>query len=285
MVPHAWRRLALVLLVGLLSAGDGQGSPAKVLRLATTTSTEDSGLLDAILPSFEQRCGCRVDVIAVGTGQAIALGRRGDADALLVHARALEEQFVAEGHGGPRQPVMYNDFVIVGPTDDPAQIAGVSSAAEAFRRIAARSAAFASRGDKSGTHVAEQTIWQAAGVSREGRWYRSVGQGMGETLTLANEVPAYTLTDRGTWLSMRDRLGGLRLLVGGASPAENQDRSLRNEYSVIVVSARKHPGVAEGLAQQFARWLRSPATQEAIARFGVQRYGQALFHPDAGRQR
>lgn len=285
MVRQAWRRLAIVLLGLLLSAGGGDAKAGRVLRLATTTSTEDTGLLHAILPSFEQRCGCRVDVVAVGTGQAIALGRRGDADVLLVHARAIEEQFVAEGHGGPRQPVMYNDFVIVGPAGDPAHAARARTAAEAFRRIAARSAAFASRGDKSGTHVAEQAIWQAAGVCHEGSWYRSLGQGMGETLTLANEVPAYTLTDRGTWLSMRGRLDGLRLLVGGKNPAENEDPSLRNEYSVIVVSARRHPGVAEGLAQQFAGWLRSPGTQQAIGRFGVERYGQALFHPDAGRQR
>ena len=281
MRSRARRCLALVALAWLVTAA----APAPpILRLATTTSTDDTGLLGAILPDFERRCGCRVDVVAVGTGQAIALGRRGDADVLLVHARALEEQFVAEGHGGPRLPVMYNDFVIVGPAADPAGTALTRLAADAFCAIAARGATFASRGDKSGTHVAEQDIWKAGGIVPAGRWYQSLGQGMGETLTMADELAAYTLTDRGTWLSMRGRLPNLRLLVGGETPAENPDTSLRNQYSVIAVSARKHPGVAEALARRFADWLRSPETQRAIGTFGVARYGQPLFHPNAGRQ-
>lgn len=284
MLSTARRRLALVVLACLLFAIDGDTFQAAVLRLATTTSTADTGLLEAILPGFERECGCRVDVVAVGTGQALALGRRGDADVLLVHSRALEEVFVAEGHGGPRLPVMYNDFVVVGPAGDPAGVAGARLAIDAFRRIASRGALFASRGDKSGTHVAEQGTWKAAGLSPAGAWYRSLGQGMGETLTLANELPAYTLSDRGTWLSMRGRLANLRLLVGGGSPADNPDASLRNEYSVVPVSAATHPGVAEGLARRFADWLRQPGTQKAIGSFGVARYGQALFHPDAGRQ-
>lgn len=288
----ARRHLALVVLACVLTAGNGDAGrgeaflfhSSEVLRLATTTSTADSGLLDAILPDFERRCGCRVDVVAVGTGQAVAIGRRGDADVLLVHARPLEERFVAEGHGGPRLPVMSNDFVLVGPVDDPARVAGVQRAAEAFGRIAARAAAFASRGDGSGTHLAEQEIWRSAAVSPRGPWFRSLGQGMGETLTLANELPAYCLADRGTWLSMRARLPSLRLLVGGAGPAENRDPALRNEYSVIVVSGSAHPGVSEDLARRFATWLRSPDTQEAIATFGVARYGQALFHPAVRRE-
>jgi len=280
------RRLVLGVLASLLALS-GRGDTFQslsVLRLATTTSTADTGLLDAILPDFERRCACRVDVVAVGTGQALALGRRGDADVLLVHAREMEEQFVVEGHGGPRLPVMFNDFVIVGPSGDPAGAAGARLAADAFRAIAARGAAFASRGDKSGTHVAEQRIWKAAGVTPAGAWYRSLGQGMGETLTLANELPAYALTDRGTWVSMRGRLPSLRLIAGGATPAENTDAAMRNQYSVIAVSAATHPGVAEPLARQFAEWLRSPETQRAIGAFGVGRFGQALFHPNAGRQ-
>lgn len=275
---------ACLLVLSLLGPPPSAAVPVAqqaVLRLATTTSTADTGLLDAILPDFRGACGCRVDVVAVGTGQAIALGERGDADVLLVHARALEEQFVAAGHGGPRLPVMHNDLVIVGPSDDPAGAGGVALATDAFRAIAARRAPFASRGDRSGTHVAEQAIWKAAGITPHNEWYHSLGQGMGETLTLANEMLAYALSDRGTWLSMRGRLPGLRLLFGGATPTDNRDASLRNEYSVIAVSAAKHPGVSEALARGFAEWLRSPRTQQAIAVFGVHRYGQPLFYPDA----
>ena len=279
--------LAGALLALLLSGipADATGLPAqpRALRLATTTSTEDTGLLSAILPDFERRCGCRVDVVAVGTGQAIAIGERGDADVLLVHARALEERFVAEGHGRTRLPVMYNDFVVVGPADDPAGAARLRLAADAFRAVAARGAAFVSRGDKSGTHVAEQGIWKAAGIAPAGTWYRSVGQGMGETLTAADEMRAYTLCDRGTWLSMRARLSNLRLLVGGETPGANPDAGLRNQYSVIAVDARSHPGVAADLAARFVEWIRSPGTQRAIGAFGAARYGQALFYPNANR--
>jgi tungstate transport system substrate-binding protein len=274
----------LVLGVLLAALGAEPGAAQAVLRLATTTSTEDSGLLRAILPGFERQCRCRVEVVAVGTGQAIAIARRGDADVLLVHARALEEQFVAEGHGGPRLPVMCNDFVVVGPAGDPAGVARAKLAVEAFRAIAARGAVFASRGDRSGTHVAEQGVWQSTGIVPAARWYRSLGQGMGETLMTANELGAYTLSDRGTWLSMRERLANLRLLVGGASPAASVDPLLRNQYSVIVVSAAKHPGVAEPLARRFAEWVRSPATQRTIGAFGVERFGQPLFYPNAGRR-
>ena len=256
--------------------------PPAVLRLATTTSTADSGLLAAILPGFEASCACRVDVIAVGTGQALAIGRRGDADVLLVHAREAELQFVAEGHARERHDVMYNDFVIVGPGNDPARIGGLATAREAFAAIARAGAIFASRGDKSGTHTAELAIWSAAGITPSGMpWYRSVGQGMGETLVLSAEQAAYTLTDRGTWLSMGEKLAGLRVLVGGRTLAENRDPSLRNQYGVMAVDPAEHPGVNGQLAAKFVDWLLSPATRRAIGEFGVGRFGQPLFHPNA----
>lgn len=252
-----------------------------VLRLATTTSTEDSGLLRAILPAFEKLCGCRVDVIAVGTGQALEIGRRGDADVVLVHAREAELTFVAERQARERFDVMYNDFVVVGPAADPAKVGGRRTAREAFAAIAAAKAPFASRGDKSGTEIAEKAIWTSANVRPAGTWYRSLGQGMGETLILANEERAYALTDRGTWLAMRDKLTNLRLLVGGPSIAENPDPGLRNEYGVMAIDPRAHPGVNAAAAAKFVEWLVSPGTQRVIGAFGVQRFGQPLFYPDS----
>jgi tungstate transport system substrate-binding protein len=264
-------------LVGLASPSRAQG----VLRLATTTSTQDSGLLDALLPDFERTCACRVSVIAVGSGQALEIGRRGDADVLLVHSRKAEDRFVAEGHARERFDVMYNDFVVVGPADDPAKVAGIRLASEAFALIAKAAAPFASRGDKSGTHVAEQEAWAAAGITPAPPWYRSLGQGMGETLMFAQEQGAYTLSDRGTWLALRAKLPSLRAWLGGASPAENTDPSLKNRYGVLAVSPQAHPGVNAALARRFVDWLLSPATQRAIGEFGVSRFGQALFRPGA----
>jgi tungstate transport system substrate-binding protein len=261
--------------------------PAAVLRLATTTSTVDTGLLTALLPEFQSRCGCHVDVIAVGTGQALELGRRGDADVLLVHAPDQEAAFVAEGHAARRDDVMYNDFVIVGPLADAAGIAQSRSARDAFRLIAAAGATFASRGDKSGTHTKELAIWKALGQDPARApapglpWYLSVGQGMGETLALANEKPAYTLSDRATWTSMHGRLPNLRQLFGGASSAENPDRDLRNQYSVIAVDPARHPGVNGELAGQFAVWLLSKPTQQRIGAFGRDGSGHSLFYPDS----
>jgi tungstate transport system substrate-binding protein len=253
-----------------------------VLRLATTTSTADSGLLAAILPAFERRCACRVDVIAVGTGQALEIGRRGDADVVLVHARAAEDEFVAQRHARERRDVMYNDFVIVGPAGDPAKIASLASAREAFAAIARARVPFASRGDRSGTEVAEQAIWAAAQIAPAGaRWYRSLGQGMGETLVAADEQAAYTLADRGTWLSMKHRLPHLRLLFGGATLADNKDPVLRNRYGVMAVNPDVHPGVDFALAERFVDWLVSPDTQRAIGEFGREQFGQPLFYPDA----
>jgi tungstate transport system substrate-binding protein len=253
-----------------------------VLRLATTTSTADSGLLAAILPAFEKACACRVDVIAVGTGQALEIGRHGDADVLLVHARAQEDQFVAQKHARGRRDVMYNDFIVVGPADDPAKIASVARAVEAFSAIARAGTHFVSRGDKSGTETAEKAVWTAAGLSPAGQpWYASLGQGMGETLVAADERGAYTLADRGTWLSMKARLPHLRLLVGGANPAGNRDPGLRNQYGVMAVDPVAHPGVNHALAQRFVEWLVAPDTQRAIGDFGKQRFGQSLFYPNA----
>jgi tungstate transport system substrate-binding protein len=275
------RVLALLLLAGL-ATGCAPASPA-VLRLATTTSTEDSGLLDAILPDFEQRHDARVDVVAVGTGQALELGRRGDADVVLVHARSAEDQFIAEGFGTARADVMYNDFVLVGPEADPAGLRQAASAAEALARIAQAQATFVSRGDDSGTHSKELSIWKSADLEPDpaSGWYLSIGQGMGETLQMADEREGYTLSDRGTYLSMSERLPGLTILFGGANIAENPDPSLLNPYGVIPVNPETVPGVNLELAEAFATWLTAPDTQARIGAFGADVYGQPLFHPNA----
>jgi len=254
------------------------------LRLATTTSTQDSGLLDSILPVFETKFNARVEVVAVGTGQALEIGSRGDADVVLVHARAQEDKFVAAGDGLNRQDVMYNDFIIVGPLADPAGIAGLKTAKEAFAQIAAHTAPFVSRGDKSGTDTKEKSIWGATGITPtvDAGWYFSLGQGMGETLQFAEEKPAYTLTDRGTWLAQKSNLPSLTLLVGGNNIAENPDsKTLLNRYGVIQVNPEKHPGVNSALATQFVAWLTSVETQQLIGDFGQDKYGQSLFYPES----
>jgi len=254
----------------------------EVLRLATTTSTEDSGLLEAILPDFEEQYNARVDVVAVGTGQAIALGEAGDADVILVHARSREDAFVADGHGTERSDVMYNDFIIVGPTDDPAGIQGMELASDALTAIANSQATFASRGDDSGTHSKERSLWEAAGLPSdpEGDWYKSLGQGMGDTLRFANESGAYTITDRGTFLSQRDNLPNLAIMVGGNSIDENADLSLYNPYGVIPVNPDKG-NINNELADDFVTWLTSVETQSVIADYGIDTYGQPLFYPDS----
>ena len=255
----------------------------QVLRLATTTSTADSGLLDAILPDFEQTYNARVDVIAVGTGQALEIGARGDADVVLVHARAREDQFVAAGDGVDRRDVMYNDYILVGPAADPAGVKDLATAKEALIRIAAAQAAFVSRGDDSGTHTKEQSLWASAGLTptAEAGWYLSIGQGMGETLLFANEKPGYTLTDRGTWLAMQDKLPSLVVVVGGETIDANQDKSLYNPYGVIPVNPQKHAGVNFELAARFAEWITSAQVQQRIGEYGRDRYGQALFYASA----
>lgn len=271
--------MACISLLSLIGCQSGVSEPA-ILRLATTTSTDNSGLLDEILPDFEASHDVRVDVIAVGTGQALALGEAGDVDVLLVHARAREEAFVAEGHGTARYDVMFNDFVVVGPPDDPANVQGILLGAEALAQIAGREGLFASRGDDSGTHTREMALWEAAGLAAElsGEWYQSLGQGMGDTLIFANETGSYTLTDRGTFLSMQENLPDLTILVGGSTIEENVDSALYNPYGVMPVNPDK--GNIEGdLAADFAAWLTSPDVQGRIGRFGLEKYGQALFYP------
>jgi len=289
------RRLVVLscLLVGMLAlvapgalparAALPPGAGPQTLRLATTTSTADTGLLDAILPDFEARYNAKVDVVAVGSGQALAIGAKGDADVVLVHARAREDQFVADGDGINRLDVMYNDFVVVGPKDDPAGIGGLATAKEAFTVIAAKAAPFVSRGDGSGTVTKEKNIWASAGITptTESGWYFSIGQGMGEALLFADEKGAYTLSDRGTWLATQANLPHLVLLLGGATLLDNKDKGLLNPYGVIPVNPAKHPGVNFELATQFANWITSPEEQRVIADFGKDKFGQSLFYPSS----
>ncbi len=253
------------------------------LRLATTTSTADSGLLPFILPDFEKKFNCHVDVVAVGTGQALQIGSKGDADVVLVHARSQEDAFLHAGNAKQRFDVMYNDFIIVGPKSDPAKIAGMSSAVQAFKTIATTQATFASRGDKSGTNTKELSIWASAGITptKDMQWYNALGQGMGETLLFANEKPAYTLSDRGTYLATQSKLPNLDILLGGNNLQENKDKTLLNPYGVMAVNPDKHPGVQYDMATKFVNWLISSDTQQLIGSYGKDKYGQSLFIPDA----
>ena len=279
---------AIALVVS--SSLDDSAPKVGTLVLATTTSTDNSGLLDAILPDFEKRYSADVEVIAVGTGQAIQLGENGDADVILVHARAREDAFMAAGYGVNRQDVMYNDFVIVGPADDPAGVRGMNDAPAALSKIAQSRSIFISRGDDSGTHIKEQNLWQAANVplvdapslknsdktfiKPQGEWYQSVGQGMGATLTLANEQQAYTLSDRATYLTRALKGIDLEILVEG-------DSRLFNPYGVIAVNPARHPAVNAAGAAAFIEWITSVETQKLIARFGVDQFGMPLFTPDS----
>ncbi len=276
------RTVLAIFLCAFAALSNACAPPApQSLTLATTTSTYDSGLLDTLLPRFEAKFNAKVKVVAVGTGQAIKLGADGNADVVLVHARAQEDAFVAAGDGVNRRDVMFNDFVVVGPQDDPAKIAGMGSAADAFKRIADAQSPFVSRGDNSGTHTKEKSIWATASLTptKELSWYNSIGQGMGETLVFANEKKGYTLADRGTWLAMKDKLTNLVLLLGGTTLAENHDKNLLNPYGVIPVNPAKHPNVNNVLAEKFAAWLTSVETQQMIADFGKDKYGQSLFYP------
>ncbi len=251
------------------AAGD-----ASSIILATTTSTQDSGLLDAILPVFEEETGITVEVVAVGTGQALQIGQDGNADVLLVHARALEDEFMAAGHGSRREDVMYNDFVILGPADDPAGIRGMTDASEAFAAIAAAEAPFVSRGDDSGTHTKELSVWAEAGIEPAGDWYNAAGQGMGAVLTIADQEQAYTLSDRATYLARTLEGTDLEIMVEG-------DPILFNPYGVIAVNPDKGAHIKAEQAQQFIDWLISVEAQELIAQFGVEQFGQPLFTPDS----
>lgn len=286
-------QLAFILLLAVITtacqpivapaANDAVTTEPVVLRLATTTSTADSGLLDAILPVFEQKNNARVDVVAVGTGQALEIGTKGDADVVLVHARAREDKFVADGDGVNRLDVMYNDYILVGPTADPAGISGSALAKDALAKIAAAQAPFASRGDDSGTHTKEKSLWASATITptADSGWYFAVGQGMGETLLFANEKLAYTMADRGTWLAMQEKLPALTILVGGATIDQNGDKALLNPYGVIPVNPEKHPGVDFELATQFAEWLTAAETQQMIGDYGKEQFGQPLFYPSS----
>jgi tungstate transport system substrate-binding protein len=246
----------------------------RFITVASTTSTEQSGLFKHLLPVFEKKTGIQVRVVALGTGQALDMGRRGDADVVFVHARPLEEKFLAEGFGVKRQDVMYNDFVVIGPKSDPATVAGGKDALEAFRKIRMAQAAFVSRGDRSGTHFAELEIWKAAGIDiakDKGAWYRDTGQGMGPALNTAAGMNAYILADRGTWLSFKNR-GELKILVEG-------DKRLFNQYGIMLVNPAKHPSVKKDLGQAFIDWVVSPEGQNTIASYKIN--GEQLFFPNA----
>ena len=268
------RRLFLASLLAVTLPLGAVGAEDKFIIVQSTTSTEQSGLFGHLLPLFQDKTGIEVRVVAVGTGQAIKNARNGDGDVLFVHAKPDEEQFVADGEGVKRFDVMYNDFVIVGPKADPAGVAGMTDVTAALQKIAAAGAPFASRGDDSGTHKAELKLWQAAGVDAKaasGTWYRETGSGMGPTLNTAAGMNAYTLTDRGTWLSFQNR-GDLDVLVQG-------DAKLSNQYGVILVNPEKHPNVKADLGQQFVDWLISPEGQKAIAEYKIG--GEQLFFPNA----
>jgi len=263
--------LAALLLTLVPLPAAAQRSP---VILSTTTSTQDSGLLDVLVPLFEQKTGHTVKTIAVGTGQALALAARGEADVVLAHAPALEKKYVADGKMLDRRLVMYNDFVIIGPADDPAKIKGLTKAADAMKVIAATGSRFVSRGDNSGTHVLEKTLWKLAGVEPRGAWYIEAGQGMGATLGIADDRKAYTLTDRGTFLAFQRRVR-LPILLEG-------DRPLLNIYSVMQVNPSNGPRVNTAGGAAFADFMVSADTQTIIKTFGVGKYGQPLFVPVAG---
>ncbi|MGA7022473.1 MAG: extracellular solute-binding protein [Pseudolabrys sp.] len=246
----------------------------KSIVVSSTTSTQDSGLFDHILPLFKAKTGIDVKVVSQGTGQALDTGRRGDADVVFVHAKSAEEKFLAEGEGVKRYPVMYNDFVLIGPKGDPAGIKGMKDVAKALQVIKDKQADFISRGDRSGTHIAEINLWNGSGIDidkEKGPWYKSVGQGMGAALNTANASNAYVLSDRGTWLSFKNK-GDLQILVEG-------DKHLFNQYGVMLVNPAKHPNVKKDLGQQFIDWLVSPEGQKAIADYKIN--GEQLFYPNA----
>ena len=265
-----------LLLAALLLAGFSLETSAqdKSIVVASTTSTQDSGLFGYLLPRFKEKTGIDVKVVAQGTGQALETARRGDADVVFVHAKAQEEKFVADGFGVKRYPVMYNDFVLIGPRQDPAGVKGTKDVVAAFKAVERKGAPFVSRGDKSGTHTAELKLWNAAGVDpskNKGDWYREIGQGMGAALNTASSMNAYVLADRGTWISFKNR-GDLEILVEG-------DKRLFNQYGVMLVNPDKHPQVKKELGQTFIDWLVSPEGQKVIGDYKID--GLQLFYPNA----
>lgn len=263
--------LAALLLVGLPLEAVAQD---KSIVVASTTSTQDSGLFGYLLPLFKEKTGIDVKVVAQGTGQALETARRGDADVVFVHAKPQEEKFVADGFGVKRYPVMYNDFVLIGPKEDPAGVKGTKDVVAAFKAVDKKGAPFVSRGDKSGTHTAELNLWKAASIDptkHKGDWYREIGQGMGGALNTASSMNAYVLADRGTWISFKNR-GDLEILVEG-------DKRLFNQYGVILVNPEKHPQVKRDLGQAFIDWLVSPEGQKVIGDYKID--GLQLFYPDA----
>jgi tungstate transport system substrate-binding protein len=276
MMARSLAGLWLALALGLPSSPVPALAQSNVVILSTTTSTQDSGLLDVLVPMFERKTGLTVKTISVGTGQALALAARGEADVTLAHAPSVEKKYVEEGKMSNRRLVMYNDFVIIGPPADPAKIRGVPKAVEALKRIAESQSRFVSRGDKSGTHVLEQGLWKQAGVEPKGAWYIESGQGMGQTLGIANDRRAYTLTDRGTYLAFQKRVD-LPILV-------EKDRPLLNIYSVMEVNPANGPRVNAAGGRAFAEFILAPDTQAVIKTFGVDKYGQPLFVPIAGKK-
>lgn len=273
------RRQALVAFALLFTALAPWSTRAdeQFITVASTTSTEQSGLFGHLLPIYEKKSGVKIHVVALGTGQALDVARRGDADVVFVHARAAEEKFLAEGEGVKRFPVMYNDFVLIGPKSDPAKVGGGKDIVVALKKLEAAHAPFVSRGDRSGTHMAELALWKTAGIDLDkskGAWYRDTGQGMGPALNTAASMGAYILADRGTWLAFKNR-GDLTILVEG-------DKRLFNQYGVMLVNPTRHPNVKKALGQQFIDWLISPEGQAAIAAYKIN--GEQLFYPNAGDQ-
>jgi tungstate transport system substrate-binding protein len=268
------RALIVIGLMSLVLIGPHALAQDRSIVVASTTSTQDSGLFEYLLPIFKQKTGITVKVLAQGTGQALDTARRGDADVVFVHAKSAEEKFLAEGEGVKRFPVMFNDFVLIGPKDDQAGIKGMTDVAKAFQTIKAKQASFVSRGDHSGTHVAELNLWKATDIDVEkdnGAWYKSIGQGMGAALNFASASNGYVLSDRGTWIHFKNK-GDLQILVEG-------DKRLFNQYGVMLVNPAKHPNVKKELGQQFIDWLISADGQKTIADYKID--GEQLFYPNA----
>jgi tungstate transport system substrate-binding protein len=270
---HRRTVIAAAALGAVLLASPGLAQDKSIV-VASTTSTQDSGLFEYLLPLFKQKTGITVKVVAQGTGQALDTGRRGDADVVFVHAKSAELKFLGEGQGVKRYPVMYNDFVLIGPKSDPAGIKGMKDVGQALKTIMAKQAPFISRGDRSGTHIAELNLWTASGVDIEkekGPWYKSIGQGMGAALNTAGASNAYVLSDRGTWIHFKNK-GNLAIVVEG-------DKRMFNQYGVMLVNPKKHPNVKKDLGQQFIDYLISPAGQKDIANYKID--GEQLFYPNA----